>query len=83
VLVIGLAAFKQGNKKLSQQMMRTRVLFQGGTVLLMLGSSGELLIPPLSSAACPPPFPHWRTGARLPHTAGFMALQNSDASTGK
>lgn len=40
VLVVGLAAFRQGNKNLSQQMMRTRVMFQGATVAIMLGSSG-------------------------------------------
>ena len=40
VLVAGLFAFKQGNQKLSQQMMRTRVLFQGITVGIMAGTSG-------------------------------------------
>lgn len=36
----GLVAFKTGNKGLSQQMMRARVVAQGATVALMVGSSG-------------------------------------------
>lgn len=40
VLVVGLMAFKQGNSKLSQTMMRARVMAQGATVALMLGTSG-------------------------------------------
>lgn len=38
VLVAGLVAFKQGNTNLSQNLMRTRVLFQGATVALMVGT---------------------------------------------
>lgn len=38
VLVAGLVAFKRGNTNLSQQLMRTRVLFQGATVAFMVGS---------------------------------------------
>ena len=40
VLVGGLVAFRNGNQNISQNMMRTRVLFQGATVALMLASSG-------------------------------------------
>lgn len=39
VLVIGLVAFKHGDSKLSQQMMRARVVAQGATVAIMLGTS--------------------------------------------
>ena len=42
VLGAGLLAFKQGNKQLSQSMMRARVIAQGATVALMLGTSGAL-----------------------------------------
>jgi len=41
VLVGGLVAFKQGKKNLSQQMMRARIVAQGATVALMVGSSGR------------------------------------------
>ena len=40
VLIGGLVAFKQGRKDLSQQMMRARIVAQGATVAIMLGSSG-------------------------------------------
>ncbi|CAI5463397.1 unnamed protein product [Closterium sp. Yama58-4] len=40
VLVAGLASFKQGNDKRSQMLMRARVVAQGGTVALMLGTIG-------------------------------------------
>lgn len=39
VLLGGLVAFKKGNTQVSQQMMRTRVAFQGATLALMAGSS--------------------------------------------
>mmetsp|Transcript_4069 Transcript_4069/g.11502 ORF Transcript_4069/g.11502 Transcript_4069/m.11502 type:complete len:96 (-) Transcript_4069:138-425(-) len=42
VLMGGLVSFHKGNQKLSQTMMRTRVLFQGATVALMVGTSGYL-----------------------------------------
>eukprot|EP00191_Tetraselmis_sp_GSL018_P012640 CAMPEP_0177603334 /NCGR_PEP_ID=MMETSP0419_2-20121207/15453_1 /TAXON_ID=582737 /ORGANISM="Tetraselmis sp., Strain GSL018" /LENGTH=91 /DNA_ID=CAMNT_0019097091 /DNA_START=186 /DNA_END=461 /DNA_ORIENTATION=- len=42
VLFAGLAAFYKGNQAMSQTMMRTRVVFQGATVALMLGTSGYL-----------------------------------------
>ncbi|CAI7890246.1 unnamed protein product [Closterium sp. NIES-53] len=40
VLVAGLASFKQGNDRRSQMLMRARVVTQGGTVALMLGTIG-------------------------------------------
>mmetsp|Transcript_25434 Transcript_25434/g.35042 ORF Transcript_25434/g.35042 Transcript_25434/m.35042 type:complete len:83 (-) Transcript_25434:200-448(-) len=40
VLVSGLVAFKHGAQQRSQAMMRARVIFQGVTVALMVGSSG-------------------------------------------
>mmetsp|Transcript_17294 Transcript_17294/g.33042 ORF Transcript_17294/g.33042 Transcript_17294/m.33042 type:complete len:108 (-) Transcript_17294:205-528(-) len=40
VLVMGLAAFRNGNQNMSQSMMRTRVVFQGVTVALMVATSG-------------------------------------------
>ncbi|CAI5942523.1 unnamed protein product [Closterium sp. NIES-65] len=40
VLVAGLASFKQGNDRRSQMLMRARVVAQGGTVALMLGTIG-------------------------------------------
>lgn len=43
VLAAGLVAFRQGNQALSQRMMRTRVLVQGATVALMVGTSGAVL----------------------------------------
>lgn len=43
VLVGGLVAFRKGNKSLSQSMMRARVLVQGGTVAIMLATSGSLM----------------------------------------
>jgi hypothetical protein len=36
----GLVAFKKGNKALSQTMMRARIIAQGGTVAIMLATSG-------------------------------------------
>ena len=41
VLMGGLVAFKKGNKALSQTMMRARIIAQGATVAIMLGSSGR------------------------------------------
>lgn len=38
VLVGGLVAFKKGNYRVSQQMMRARVVFQAATVALMVGT---------------------------------------------
>lgn len=40
VLMGGLVAFKKGNKQLSQTMMRARIIAQGATVAIMLGTSG-------------------------------------------
>jgi hypothetical protein len=40
VLAAGLVAFKKGNQNLSQSLMRTRVLFQGATVAVMVITSG-------------------------------------------
>lgn len=40
VLMGGLVAFKKGNKALSQTMMRARIIAQGGTVAIMLATSG-------------------------------------------
>lgn len=40
VLAMGLVSFKRGNTALSQKLMRTRVLVQGATVALMVGTSG-------------------------------------------
>ena len=40
VLLAGLGQFKAGNQKQSQNMMRLRVVMQGMTVMLMVGTSG-------------------------------------------
>mmetsp|Transcript_30856 Transcript_30856/g.37399 ORF Transcript_30856/g.37399 Transcript_30856/m.37399 type:complete len:93 (+) Transcript_30856:145-423(+) len=56
VLAAGLVAFRNGNTDLSQKMMRTRVLFQGATVAVMVGTSGSLLIDN-SNEAAPAPKP--------------------------
>eukprot|EP00884_Botryococcus_braunii_P013890 jgi/Botrbrau1/22501/Bobra.114_2s0027.1 len=40
VLVAGLVAFRKGRQDISQNMMRARVVFQGATVALMVGSTG-------------------------------------------
>ena len=42
VLMGGLVAFKKGNKALSQTMMRARIVAQGATVAIMLGTSGTV-----------------------------------------
>ncbi|KAI8104341.1 hypothetical protein M9434_002899 [Picochlorum sp. BPE23] len=42
VLMGGLLAYRSGNKNLSQSMMRARVVAQGVTVALMLGTSGAM-----------------------------------------
>ncbi|GJZ36444.1 RING-H2 finger protein ATL48-like protein [Tanacetum coccineum] len=39
VLTAGLISFKQGNSKLGQTLMRARVVAQGGTVALMVGTA--------------------------------------------
>jgi hypothetical protein len=36
---------KQGNQNMSQNMMRARILAQGVTVALMVGSSGAVVLP--------------------------------------
>nr|XP_018684116.1 PREDICTED: RING-H2 finger protein ATL48-like isoform X2 [Musa acuminata subsp. malaccensis] len=36
---IGLVSFRQGNSQLGQKLMRARVVFQGATVALMVGSA--------------------------------------------
>lgn len=43
VLVTGLVAFRKGNNALSQSMMRARVIVQGGTVAVMLATSGGMV----------------------------------------
>lgn len=45
VLTAGLISFKRGNSHLSQLLMRARVIAQGGTVAIMVGTAhyyGEL-----------------------------------------
>ena len=42
VLFAGIAAFRRGNKELSQNMMKARVIMQGATVTLMVATSGVL-----------------------------------------
>lgn len=44
ILGAGLFAYKAGNKNLSQHMMRARVVAQGVTVALMLGTSGAMVM---------------------------------------
>ncbi|KAF3329680.1 RING-H2 finger protein ATL48-like protein [Carex littledalei] len=39
VLTAGLISFRQGNSHLGQMLMRARVVAQGGTVALMVGSA--------------------------------------------
>lgn len=39
ILGAGLFAYKSGNKNMSQAMMRARVVAQGATIALMLGTS--------------------------------------------
>ncbi|XP_020420367.1 RING-H2 finger protein ATL48 [Prunus persica] len=39
VLTAGLISFRQGNSQLGQKLMRARVVAQGGTVALMVGSA--------------------------------------------
>nr|XP_018684115.1 PREDICTED: RING-H2 finger protein ATL48-like isoform X1 [Musa acuminata subsp. malaccensis] len=39
VLTAGLVSFRQGNSQLGQKLMRARVVFQGATVALMVGSA--------------------------------------------
>lgn len=39
VLTAGLISFKQGNSQLGQTLMRARVVAQGGTVALMVGTA--------------------------------------------
>lgn len=45
VLCAGFVAFKAGNQSMSQTMMRARILAQGATVALMVGSSGAIMLP--------------------------------------
>ncbi|KAG0471906.1 hypothetical protein HPP92_016452 [Vanilla planifolia] len=40
VLTFGLVSFRQGNSQLGQKLMRARVVVQGATVALMVGSAG-------------------------------------------
>eukprot|EP00873_Tetraselmis_striata_P008373 jgi/Tetstr1/428637/TSEL_018625.t1 len=42
VLMAGLISFHKGNQGMSQTMMRARVVAQGATVALMVGTSGYL-----------------------------------------
>jgi hypothetical protein len=42
VLGAGLFAFKHGNQRVSQQLMRLRVLTQGATVAVMAATSGVI-----------------------------------------
>lgn len=53
VLAAGLIAFRRGNHRVSQQMMRARLLAQGSTVAIMTASSGALLAS--SSSTSPQP----------------------------
>ncbi|KAF4370392.1 hypothetical protein CsatB_013756 [Cannabis sativa] len=39
VLTAGLISFKRGNSQLGQKLMRARVVVQGGTVALMVGTA--------------------------------------------
>jgi len=39
VLTAGLISFRQGNSQLGQKLMRARVVVQGATVALMVGSA--------------------------------------------
>lgn len=39
VLTAGLISFRQGNSRLGQKLMRARVVVQGATVALMVGSA--------------------------------------------
>ncbi|RWW86423.1 hypothetical protein BHE74_00004811, partial [Ensete ventricosum] len=39
VLTAGLVSFRQGNSQLGQKLMRARVVLQGATVALMVGSA--------------------------------------------
>lgn len=39
VLTAGLISFKRGNSELGQKLMRARVVVQGATVALMVGSA--------------------------------------------
>ncbi|KAJ0986667.1 hypothetical protein J5N97_005023 [Dioscorea zingiberensis] len=39
VLMMGLISFKRGNSQLGQKLMRARVVAQGATVALMVGSA--------------------------------------------
>ncbi|KAK9684682.1 hypothetical protein RND81_10G225200 [Saponaria officinalis] len=39
VLTAGLISFRQGNSKLGQKLMRARVVVQGATVALMVGTA--------------------------------------------
>ncbi len=43
ILGAGLFAYKSGNKNMSQTMMRARVVAQGVTVAIMMGTSGMML----------------------------------------
>jgi hypothetical protein len=43
VLAAGLIAFRRGNTRVSQQMMRARILAQASTVAIMTASSGAML----------------------------------------
>ena len=45
VLCAGFVAFKSGNTGLSQHMMRARIVAQGATVALMVGTSGAVVMP--------------------------------------
>ena len=80
----GLVAFKQGKSNLSQQMMRTRVMLQGATVLLMAGSSGKRpglgATPPGGGGGC--------SAGQLTlfldvAAAGYYALQSSQEAVEK
>lgn len=51
VLVTGLVAFRKGNAALSQSMMRARILVQGGTVAVMVATSGGMMFAKQKSKA--------------------------------
>lgn len=87
VLFAGIAAFKSGNTKLSQHMMRARVLAQGGTVAIMLASVGgaesrrcaiDTRTHRFFAVALGFPVPLLTFFFVHPFSAGIMAAENSE-----
>ncbi|KAK9859301.1 hypothetical protein WJX84_011778 [Apatococcus fuscideae] len=50
VLIAGLMFFNKGNDRMSQHMMRARVIAQGVTVAIMVGTSGAWAVSSQSSS---------------------------------